>query len=135
MSISPTVIVRKLGPNFDPLYGNGIACFLTDLAAVAQLIETSLLLFQGEWWNALNQGLPLFQSIIGKAQNNRQAIISLLIQQVVLNVEYVTSISNVQFLYTSANREFSYACYVQTAFGTVAVTYSPGNLAVLPLAA
>jgi hypothetical protein len=135
MSTTPTVIVRKLDSNHDPIYGNGIACFLTDLDAVAQIIETSLLLFQGEWWNDLTIGLPVFQSIVGQAENNRQAVIALLIQQVILSVAYVTAISNVKFLYTSANRSFSYACNVQTAFGTVTVTYSPGNVAVLPLAA
>ena len=132
---TPTVIVRKLDAKRDPLYGNGIACFLVDLEAVAQIIETSLLLFQGEWWNDLSKGLPLFQSIIANGENNRQATISLLIQQVILGVRYVTGISNVQFIYTSVSREFSYACDVQTQFGTVTVTYSPGNIAVLPLAA
>jgi hypothetical protein len=132
--MTPTVIVRKL-INGDPVYGNGIACFLQDIEAVAQIIETSLLLFQGEWWNDLTIGLPVFQSIVGRAENNRQAIISLLIQQVILGVDYVTSISNVQFLYDSATRSFSYACYAQTQFGTVVVTYAPGNVAVLPLAA
>jgi hypothetical protein len=135
MSVTPTVIVRALDSNHDPLYGNGILCFLADLDAVAQIIETSLLLFQGEWWLNRIIGLPVFQSIVGQGENNRQAVISLLIQQVILSVEYVTAIFNVQFLYTSATRSFSYACDVQTAFGTVTVTYSPGNLAVLPLAA
>jgi hypothetical protein len=134
MTQTPTVIVRALDSNNDPLYGNGIACFLMDLEAVAQIIKTSLLLFQGEWWNDLTVGLPVFQSIIGNAENNRQATISLLIQQVILGVNYVTGISNVQFLYTSSTRSFSYACYAQTQFGTVYVTYSPGNVAVLPLA-
>lgn len=132
---APTVIVRKLDETGDPLYGNGIDCFLTDLEATAQIIETSLLLFQGEWWNNLQAGLPVFQSIVGQAENNRQATIALLIQQVILSVDYVTAISNVQFLYTAKNRSFSYACNVQTQFGTVQVTYSPGNVAVLPLAA
>ena len=135
MTTVPTVIVRKLDSNNDPIYGAGILCFLSDLDAVAQIIKTSLLLFQGEWWNDLTIGLPVFQSIVGKAENNRQAVISLLIQQVILGVEYVTAISNVQFLYTSSNRSFSYACNVQTQFGNVTVTYSPGNVAVLPLAA
>lgn len=136
MSIAPTIIVRKLGPNRDPIFGNGIACFLTDLYAVAQIIETSLLLFQGEWWNATNVGLPLFQQIIGKAANNRQAIIALLIQQTIIqSSQFVTGITNVQFKYNSATRMFSYACIAQTSFGTVAVTFSPGNLAVLPVAA
>jgi hypothetical protein len=53
MNITPTISVRKLDANHDPIYGNGVADFLTDLDAVAQLIDTSLLLLQGEWWNNL----------------------------------------------------------------------------------
>jgi len=77
----------------------------------------------------------LFQSILAQAENNRQGVIALLIQQVILSVAYVTSINNVQIAYNSLNRQFSYSCNVQTAFGTITVNYSPGNTAVLPLAA
>jgi hypothetical protein len=131
---SPTVIVRRLGANHDPVYGSGAADFLIDLEATAQIIETSLLLFEGEWWNDLTEGLPLFQSIIAQPENNRQATIALLIQQTILDVDYVTGLTNVTVSYTSANRQFTYNCNVQTAFGTVAVAFSPGNIAVLPLA-
>jgi len=133
-TVSPLVIVRRLDANHDPVYGSGAADFLTDLEATAQIIETSLLLFQGEWWNNLQAGLPLFQSIIAQPENNRQATIALLIQQVIFAVDFVTGITNVVVNYTSATRQFTYSCNVQTAFGTVAVAYSPGNIAVLPLA-
>lgn len=131
---SPLVIVRRLDENHDPVYGSGAADFLTDLEATAQIIETSLLMFEGEWWNDLTAGLPLFQSIIAQPENNRQATIALLIQQTILAVKYVTGLTNVQINYTSATRQFTYSCNVQTAFGTVGVTFSPGSTAVLPLA-
>jgi len=132
---TPRVIVRRLDADHNPVYGGGASDFLTNLNATAQIIETSLLLFQGEWWNNLTVGLPLFQSILAQAENNRQGVIALLIQQVILSVAYVTSINNVQISYNSLNRQFSYSCNVQTAFGTITVNYSPGNTAVLPLAA
>jgi hypothetical protein len=133
-TISPLVIVRRLDANHNPVYGSGAADFLTDLEATAQIIETSLLLFQGEWWNNLQAGLPLFQSIIAQPENNRQATIALLIQQVIYGVDYVTGLTNVQVNYTPSTRQFTYSCIVQTAFGTVSVTFSPGTIAVLPLA-
>jgi hypothetical protein len=135
MSITPTIIVRRLNANHDPVYGGGASDFLTDIYAVAQIIQTSLLLFQGEWWNNLIVGLPLFQSILAQGENNRQATIALLIQQVILSVAYVTSIDNVQISYIAITRQFTYSCNVQTSFGTVVVNFSPGNTAVLPLAA
>ena len=133
MSKTPTIVVRQLDANNDPIYGNGKLCFLTDLNAVAQLIKTSLLLFQGELWNHLKAGLPLFQSIIAQGENNRQETIALLIQTVILSVEYVNSISDVQINYVAQTRKFTYSCNVQTVFGTVGVVFNPGNTAVLPL--
>jgi hypothetical protein len=135
MNQSPLILVRRLDSQHDPVYGGGAADFLTDINAVAQIIQTSLLLFQGEWWNSLNTGLPLFQQIIGKAANNRQQVIALLIQQTILgSSQFVSAITNVNFIYNSALRTFSYACRVETSFGTVGVTFEPGNLAVLPIA-
>jgi hypothetical protein len=134
MSASATLTVRRLDANGDPMYGNGLLDFVSDLPAVAQIIKTALLLFQGEWWNDTSIGLPLFQQILGQPENNRQATIALLIQQVILSVEYVTALTNVQVSYTSNNRQFSYVCYAETSFGTVQVTYTPGNVAILPLA-
>jgi hypothetical protein len=94
MNITPTISVRKLDANHDPIYGNGVADFLTDLDAVAQLIDTSLLLLQGEWWNNLAVGLPLFQQIIGTSGvGNNPQIAALLIQQTILGVPYVNSLS------------------------------------------
>lgn len=136
MKQSPLIIVRRLDANHDPVYGGGAGDFLTDIYAVAQIIQTSLLLFLGEWWNNLSVGLPLFQQIISKAENNRQQIIALLIQQTILGSStFVTAVTNVKFVYNAPTRSFSYACRVQTAFGTVGVTFEPGNLAVLPIAA
>ena len=133
---SPLIIVRRLNQNHDPVYGGGRADFLTDIQAVAQIIETSLLLFQGELWNALDIGLPLFQQIVSQVENNRQQVVALLIQQTILqSSSFVTGLTNVSFVYTSSTRTFAYACDVQTQFGNVTVTFEPGNLAVLPIAA
>lgn len=129
---SPTIIVRALDANHDPMYGNGQADFLTGIFAVAQLIETNLLLFLGEWWNNLKAGLPLFQKILQPGVGRRPQVIALLIQQVILGVDGVTGINSVQLNYVSATREFTYSCNVTTIFGQITVNYQPGNLAVLP---
>jgi hypothetical protein len=133
MNITPTISVRKLDANHDPIYGNGVADFLTDLDAVAQLIDTSLLLLQGEWWNNLSVGLPLFQQIIGTSGvGNNPQIAALLIQQTILEVPYVNSLSNVTLDYVPSTRSFTYSAIVYTAFGKVQTTFSPGSSASLP---
>jgi hypothetical protein len=127
---TPTISVRKLDTNHDPIYGNGQADFLTDRDAVAQLIDTSLLLLQGEWWNDLAAGLPLFQRIIGvSGVGNNPQIAALLIQHTIMNVPYVNAIANVQLSYDPLTRGFTYSCDVYTAFGTIQTTFTPGSAA------
>jgi hypothetical protein len=134
IAVTPTISVRKLDANHDPIYGNGSADFLTDIDAVAQLIDTSLLLLQGEWWNNLSAGLPLFQQIIGvSGVGNNPQIAALLIQQTIMGVPYVNSITDVALLYDSATRSFTYSANVYTAFGQVVTTFIPGRSATVPI--
>jgi hypothetical protein len=134
MSTVPTISVRKLDANHDPIYGNGQADFLTDLYAVGQLIDTSLLLLQGEWWNDLGAGLPLFQQIVGvSGVGNNPQIAALLIQNIIMAVPYVNSISDVALIYDPLSRTFTYTCNVFTAFGTVQTQFVPGSSASIPI--
>lgn len=128
---TPSISVRKLDINHDPIYGNGLDDFLTDINAVAQLIDTSLLLLQGEWWEDLSQGFPLFQQVLGVA-NNPQLVV-LLIQQVIMGVPFVSDIFDVTVTYTSATRQFWYSATVGTAFGNVQTTFLPGSSASIPV--
>lgn len=131
---TPTILVRKLDANHDPIYGNGLQDFLADIDAVAQLIDTSLLLLQGEWWEDLSQGFPLFQKILGVyGVGNNPQIAALLVQQTIMGVPYVTGMANIAFNYNSATRSFSYSCTVYTQFGTVQTEFSPGSSATIPI--
>jgi hypothetical protein len=128
------ISVRALNSNHEPTYGNGQGDFLYDLDAVAQIIQTRLLLFQGEWWQNLQDGLPLFQSILGVGGAGRKPeAISLLIQQNILGLTpYVTGISDIVTTYQPNLRNFKFSCNVQTQFGTIQVTFTPGLSAVIP---
>src|SRR5215469_1659960 len=109
MSTVPTISVRQLDQNHDPLYGNGQQNFLTDIYAVAQLIDTSLLLLQGEWFLQPSAGFPLFQKILGQpGVGNNPQIVAPLIQQTIIAVPYVLTLNNVQLNYDSLSRTFSY---------------------------
>lgn len=120
MSTTPTISVRSLGPNYDPLFGNGQANFLTDLDAVAQIIGTTLRLFEQEWWESLTTGTPVFQSILGPSQNVQAN--SAILQARIRSVPYVTGLSNVAASFDSTTRAFSFSCSVQTSFGTLQVS-------------
>lgn len=125
-----TITVRALSPTGDPLQGNGLNCFISDLAAVTQIISTRLKMFEGEFWLNTADGLPLFQSILGSSgsQRNLQVIIGLYSQRIT-GTAYVTGISS--FTASFQSRKFVYSIAVETQFGTVYVSNSPGTSASL----
>lgn len=123
---TPTVTYRQLDANHDPIWGQGTASYVSDTDAVALMIDTRLLLFQGEWWADLQEGLPLWQEILGVGVGQaQQAAISLLIQERILKTPYVTGVSNVQFSFNSNARSYQFSCSVTTQFGVIPVVNSP----------
>lgn len=127
-----SITVRRLDANGDPLHGNGQACFLSDLDAVAQIISTRLKLLKGEWWENLDAGTPLFQSLLGVSGSGKSPdAAALILTQRILGTPYVNSVSDVATSYNATTRAFRFTCNVQTAFGTVTVTNQnqPGSSA------
>lgn len=120
-SNQPTITYRQLGPNNDPIWPN----FFSDIYAVAQAIQTRLLLFEGEWWESLTEGTPMWQSILGHGGQGNVAAISLLLQQRILGTPYVTGLTSVAATFNSSTRQFQFAASVQTQFGPVQVTSTP----------
>lgn len=57
---------RKLSPTGDYTFGHGQLDLLIDIpAAVAQVVETSLKLFLGEWYLNLDEGTPYLEGVVG----------------------------------------------------------------------
>jgi hypothetical protein len=127
MSASPVITYRQLGPNNDPLWGNGQLNYLSDLEAAAQAVLTRLQLFQGEWWAATNEGLPLFQGILGQSASPaglQQG--SILITARILGSPYIISISNLVTGFSPAPRgPLTYTALVQSQFGQFLVSNVP----------
>jgi hypothetical protein len=115
--MAATILYRKLSPTGDPIRGNGIADFYADKQAVAQAIQTKLLLLYGEWWENVKLGVPLFQSILGVGNTSNG--IALILRRTILSVPYVTTVSNVTVTYSGSNRVYTFSCVVQTQFGTI----------------
>lgn len=123
---SPVISVRALTPSGDVQHGNSGASFIHDIDAVTQIILTRIRLFQGEWWEDLSQGTPMFQSILGaQASPKSQATILLLIQQRILGTPYVNSILASTLTFDRNTRKFTFSCTVSTAFGNIVVTNVP----------
>lgn len=56
---------RKLDNTSDYSFGSGLTDFVENKEAIAQAIKTKILLFYGEWWEQIDDGIPMFQSILG----------------------------------------------------------------------
>jgi hypothetical protein len=114
---------RKL-INDDYSFGHNANDFISGTTAVSQSIKTNLLLLFGEWWESIDQGLPLFQNILGQpgTPENMQAT-DLLVQGVISNTPGVISVKN--FISTYEKRKYSLTCTVETQYGdaTTEVTF------------
>lgn len=98
--------------------------FLVDAVAVGQAIKTRLLLLQGEWWEQQDDGLPLFQNILGTRGDQRELQqVDLLVQERILGTPNVSQILDFQSSYES--RTYAFKCNVETTFGvTIPVSHT-----------
>lgn len=124
------MLYRKIDSNGDYVFGQNMDGFYSGAKACGQAIYTSLKLLQGEWWEDQQDGLPLFQHILGQSgtlEHIRGA--DMLIQERILGVEGVTAISSFESSYDSAKRTYTITnATVQTQFGDVilkGVTFTP----------
>lgn len=112
--------VRKLDENWDPVYGNGQNDYLFDGNAVVQIIEQRLRLWLGEWWENLDEGLPMWQKILG-VKGTSKAIVDRLIQKRISGTKYVTGIESFESVFDIETRSYECLAKVYTEFGTVIV--------------
>src|ERR1035438_260153 len=103
-----TITVRALDGNGDPLYGNGTANFISDLAAVAQTIGTTLKLLAGEFFLNLKAGTPMFQELLSHAITNQA--VAMIYQNIILGLPYVTGIASLRVVYRSEERRVGKEC-------------------------
>lgn len=118
-----TMKYRREDSNDDYCFGRGSGDFLQGTQAVAQAIKTKLKLFEGEWWENILDGLPLFQSILGQRTPKQQ--IAYLIKKRILEVPNILEIKDVAFVYNSTTREYLFSCSVSTVFSQNIVVQMP----------
>ena len=120
----------RLDADYDTVWIAGAA--LTDLPAVTQAILTRLKLFEGEWWENLVLGTPMFQSILGASGTARnQQVMAMLLNQRVKGTPFVSGVQDSTVSYNQATRQFTYSAIAQTAFGPVPISFSPGSSATI----
>jgi len=111
---------RKLDSSRDYVFGGNQNDFLTGNLAVAQAIKTNLLLLQGEWWEDVDKGLPLFQNILGQTGTpENDSAIDLLVQGVISSTQGVTGIKD--FTSSYEKRKYSVSCTAETIYGDTVI--------------
>jgi len=125
------MIYRRLDENHDMSFGRGKQDFLEDSVgnpeAIAQAIKTRLLLFLGEWWMDLYDGLPLWEQILGQRIDNKNIINEILIDRIkgllLPDNQYgVIGVTEVTSEYNSDSRKYTFSCVVDTIYGKVYIT-------------
>lgn len=113
---------RKLTATGDMAYGQGNQDFHVDNEAVRQAIQTRLQLYKGAFWRDLNEGLPLFQSILGASgsQSNLDSIDNI-IRQRVLGTQGVRSVVSLNSSFETEARQYLFTATVQTIYSTTVI--------------
>ncbi len=110
---------RKLSPLGDYTFGSGELDFYKDTPeAVAQSVQTRLLLWLGEWFLNIDSGTPYMQGIIGK--KTKQSA-DATIQDRVLTTDGVSSVENYVSEIDETTRKISISFDLNTVFGPTKV--------------
>jgi hypothetical protein len=111
--------VRALSPTGDYTFGNGALNFLIDIPeAVGQIVQTSTLLWLGEWYLDTTQGMPWIQGVLGK---HNQSTADITVQDFILNITGVTDVQNFESAADTVNRKYSASLDIDTVYGTTPV--------------
>lgn len=112
------MIYRILDENGDYQFGKGRQNFTYGSYAVAQAIKTRLKLLKAEWWENTEEGLPLFQQILGQNGTTDNIMIAdSLIKERILNTEKVLSIEEFKSEYSK--RSYTFSCKANSEYGTI----------------
>ena len=115
------MIYRRLSKEWDYTFGNGVSNYVNGAEAVGQAIKSRLLLLYGEWWEDQEDGLPLWQKIMGTSgrPENQQAV-DLIIRDRISETEGVLAI--IAWTSSFENRNYVFRALVETKYGTLSVT-------------
>lgn len=118
----------------DYVMGQGGANYLVDSReAVAQEVQTTLLVFQGEWFLDVTAGVPWFTQVAGVGTI---PIYDQIIKEAILNVEGVTAIAKYSSTLNRATRSLNVSVTINTQFGITQIevalpTSIPSGLTVI----
>lgn len=118
------MIVRRLSPDHDMTFGNGLADYAERAEAVAQNVKTRLLLLQEEWFLDTRAGVPWLQKIMVKPV--RLLLANTIIKRTMLQTVGVTKIVKYSTSFDRETRRLTVAATLNTIYGeTIDIKVSP----------
>lgn len=113
---------RMLDENGDYILGSRKNMFYTGAEAVGQAIKTRLKLLLEEWWENTEDGLPLFQQILGSfgGEDNLGGV-DLIVQERILSTQDVIGIKDFNRNFNFKTREYTFSAVVETIYGDVEI--------------
>lgn len=106
---------RKLTADGDYSFGAGQLDFYRDVPeAVAQAVQTRLLLWLGEWFLDIDSGTPYMLTVLGKKTKTEADVT---IQDRILGTEGVINIEDYQSTIDQDTRRMSVTCTINTVYG------------------
>ena len=116
------MIYRQLDTEGDYVLGRGTSEFLKGSKAAAQAIVTHLKLLLGEWWEDVNNGLPLWQSILGQpgSEVNKISVDNIIKSRILSTnlsgTNLVVSIDDYTSTYSSDIRTYNFEAVITTIY-------------------
>ncbi len=108
------MIVRRLTPDHDMTFGNGLADYAERAEAVAQNVKTRLILLQEEWFLDLSAGVPWLQKIMVKPA--RLLLANTIIKRTMLKTDGVTKIVSYSTSFDRETRRLNVAATLNTIY-------------------
>lgn len=106
--------VRRADENGDMMFGGNQAAFHRDTPdAVAQIVESRLQLWEGQWYLDLNEGTPYETQVLGK---RTETLRDPALRARILDTPGVTEIMRYDSVLNRDTRGFTVAATISTAF-------------------
>ncbi len=113
------MIYRKLDEKGDYVFGRNQNNYIDGAAAVNQAVVTRLRQLIYEWWEDLEDGIPVWQKILGN-RNKQEA--EQIIRERIQKTKYVKSILAFTVTWDNEKRTLSIQASIDTEFGQTEIS-------------
>lgn len=112
-----TITVRRISPTGDVNFGHGLNDFLSDAAAVTQLISMRMSLWKSWWWEDRSFGMPWLSILGGPINGPARAASSDFIRSQIARVPFVSKVQSV--IVSGSGNSLTVSYSVLTPFGVI----------------